>query len=34
VLELLQAEILNALQLVGCTSPADVGRDRVGRATV
>ena len=31
VLELLQAEILGALQLVGCTSPADVGRDRVGR---
>ena len=31
VLELLRAEILNALQLVGCTSPADVGRDRVGR---
>jgi isopentenyl diphosphate isomerase/L-lactate dehydrogenase-like FMN-dependent dehydrogenase len=31
VLELLQAEILGALQLIGCTSPADVGRDRVGR---
>jgi len=31
VLELLQAEILGALQLVGCTSPADVTRDRVGR---
>jgi isopentenyl diphosphate isomerase/L-lactate dehydrogenase-like FMN-dependent dehydrogenase len=31
VLELLQAEILAALQLVGCTSPADVARDRVGR---
>jgi len=29
VLELLQAEILGALQLTGCTSPADVGRDRV-----
>jgi isopentenyl diphosphate isomerase/L-lactate dehydrogenase-like FMN-dependent dehydrogenase len=29
VLELLQAEILSALQLVGCTSPADVTRDRV-----
>ena len=29
VLELLQAEILAALQLVGCTSPADVTRDRV-----
>ena len=29
VLELLQAEILGALQLVGCTSPADVTRDRV-----
>ena len=31
VLELLQAEILSALQLVGCTSPADVTRDRVAR---
>ncbi len=29
VLELLRAEILGALQLVGCTSPADVTRDRV-----
>ncbi|HEV7639798.1 MAG TPA: alpha-hydroxy acid oxidase [Gaiellaceae bacterium] len=29
VLQLLQAEILAALQLVGCTSPADVTRDRV-----
>jgi isopentenyl diphosphate isomerase/L-lactate dehydrogenase-like FMN-dependent dehydrogenase len=29
VLELLQAEILGALQLIGCTSPADVTRDRV-----
>jgi isopentenyl diphosphate isomerase/L-lactate dehydrogenase-like FMN-dependent dehydrogenase len=29
VLELLRAEILLALKLVGCTSPADVGRDRV-----
>jgi len=29
VLELLQAEILGALQLVGCTSPADVTRDRI-----
>jgi 4-hydroxymandelate oxidase len=29
VLELLQAEILAALQLVGCTSPADVTRDRI-----
>jgi 4-hydroxymandelate oxidase len=32
VLELLQAEILGALQLVGCTSPEDVSRDRVARA--
>jgi isopentenyl diphosphate isomerase/L-lactate dehydrogenase-like FMN-dependent dehydrogenase len=32
VLELLQLEFRNALQLVGCASPADVGRDRVGRA--
>jgi isopentenyl diphosphate isomerase/L-lactate dehydrogenase-like FMN-dependent dehydrogenase len=31
VLELLQAEILGALQLVGCTSPEDVTRDRVSR---
>jgi 4-hydroxymandelate oxidase len=31
VLELLQAEILGALQLVGCMSPADVTRDRVAR---
>jgi isopentenyl diphosphate isomerase/L-lactate dehydrogenase-like FMN-dependent dehydrogenase len=31
VLELLQEEILAALQLVGCTSPAEVTRDRVGR---
>jgi isopentenyl diphosphate isomerase/L-lactate dehydrogenase-like FMN-dependent dehydrogenase len=31
VLELLQAEILAALQLVGCTSPAEVTRDRVAR---
>jgi 4-hydroxymandelate oxidase len=31
VLELLQAEILAALQLVGCTSPADVTRERVSR---
>jgi 4-hydroxymandelate oxidase len=29
VLELLQAEILAALQLLGCTSPADVTRERV-----
>ena len=29
VLELLQAETLGALQLVGCTSPGDVTRDRV-----
>jgi isopentenyl diphosphate isomerase/L-lactate dehydrogenase-like FMN-dependent dehydrogenase len=31
VLELLRDEILLALQLVGCASPADVGRDRVAR---
>ncbi len=31
VLELLQAEIVGALQLLGCTSPADVTRDRVAR---
>ena len=24
-------EILNALQLLGCVSPAEVGRDRIGR---
>ena len=30
MLELLQAEILIALQLLGCTSPAEVGRDRIG----
>jgi hypothetical protein len=29
VLRILQAETLNALQLVGCVSPAKVGRDRV-----
>jgi isopentenyl diphosphate isomerase/L-lactate dehydrogenase-like FMN-dependent dehydrogenase len=29
VLRILQAETLNALQLVGCVSPAEVGRDRV-----
>jgi isopentenyl diphosphate isomerase/L-lactate dehydrogenase-like FMN-dependent dehydrogenase len=34
VLELLRGEVLNALQLVGCTSPADVTRDRVGRRPV
>jgi isopentenyl diphosphate isomerase/L-lactate dehydrogenase-like FMN-dependent dehydrogenase len=32
VLEVLRAEVLNALQLVGCSSPADVTRDRVGTA--
>ncbi|HET7129299.1 MAG TPA: alpha-hydroxy acid oxidase [Gaiellaceae bacterium] len=32
VLELLQAEILLALKLVGATSPSDVSRDRVQRA--
>jgi isopentenyl diphosphate isomerase/L-lactate dehydrogenase-like FMN-dependent dehydrogenase len=32
VLRLLQAEILNTLQLVGATSPADVDRGRVVRA--
>lgn len=32
VLELLRAEILNALQLIGAVSPADVGRAHVGRA--
>jgi isopentenyl diphosphate isomerase/L-lactate dehydrogenase-like FMN-dependent dehydrogenase len=31
VLELLQAEILGALQLVGCPSPAEVTRDRISR---
>jgi isopentenyl diphosphate isomerase/L-lactate dehydrogenase-like FMN-dependent dehydrogenase len=31
VLEILQAELYGALQLVGCTSPAEVTRDRVGR---
>ena len=31
VLELLQDEILLALKLVGCTSPAEVGRDRIAR---
>jgi isopentenyl diphosphate isomerase/L-lactate dehydrogenase-like FMN-dependent dehydrogenase len=31
VLRILQAEILNALQLVGCVSPADVARGRVTR---
>jgi 4-hydroxymandelate oxidase len=31
VLEILRAEVLNALQLVGAVSPADVGRDRVAR---
>jgi isopentenyl diphosphate isomerase/L-lactate dehydrogenase-like FMN-dependent dehydrogenase len=31
VLELLRAEILNALQLLGCVSPADVGRGHVQR---
>jgi isopentenyl diphosphate isomerase/L-lactate dehydrogenase-like FMN-dependent dehydrogenase len=33
VLELLRDEILLALKLVGCVSPADVGRDRVQRAS-
>ncbi len=33
VLDLFQAEILNALQLVGCVSPADVDRNRIGRAS-
>jgi isopentenyl diphosphate isomerase/L-lactate dehydrogenase-like FMN-dependent dehydrogenase len=32
VLELLRAEILNALQLVGVASPGDVTRERVARA--
>jgi isopentenyl diphosphate isomerase/L-lactate dehydrogenase-like FMN-dependent dehydrogenase len=31
VLGILQAELYGALQLVGCTSPEDVTRDRVGR---
>jgi len=31
VLRILQSEILNALQLVGATSPADVARSRVAR---
>jgi isopentenyl diphosphate isomerase/L-lactate dehydrogenase-like FMN-dependent dehydrogenase len=31
VLELLRAEILLALKLVGCASPSDVSRDRVAR---
>ena len=31
VLELLRAEILNALKLTGCISPADVTRGHVGR---
>jgi len=31
VLELLRAEILNALQLIGAVSPADVGRSHVAR---
>jgi isopentenyl diphosphate isomerase/L-lactate dehydrogenase-like FMN-dependent dehydrogenase len=31
VLELLRAEVLNALQLVGCVSPGDVAGDRVQR---
>jgi isopentenyl diphosphate isomerase/L-lactate dehydrogenase-like FMN-dependent dehydrogenase len=34
VLELLRAEILGALQLTGCISPADVTRDRVSRRAV
>jgi hypothetical protein len=29
VLELLRAEIQNALQLLGCASPADVGPEHV-----
>jgi isopentenyl diphosphate isomerase/L-lactate dehydrogenase-like FMN-dependent dehydrogenase len=32
VLRILQEEILNALQLIGANSPADVGSDRVVRA--
>jgi isopentenyl diphosphate isomerase/L-lactate dehydrogenase-like FMN-dependent dehydrogenase len=31
VLEIFRSEILNALQLLGCVSPVEVGRDRVGR---
>jgi isopentenyl diphosphate isomerase/L-lactate dehydrogenase-like FMN-dependent dehydrogenase len=31
VLELLRAEVLGALQLTGCASPAEAARDRVGR---
>ena len=31
VLELLRAEVLTALQLLGCRSPPEVGRDRVAR---
>jgi 4-hydroxymandelate oxidase len=31
VLEILRSEVLNALQLLGCVSPAEVGRDRIGR---
>ena len=31
VLEIFRSEILNALQLLGCASPAEVGRDRIGR---
>jgi isopentenyl diphosphate isomerase/L-lactate dehydrogenase-like FMN-dependent dehydrogenase len=31
VLEIFRSEILNALQLLGCVSPAEVGRDRIGR---
>ena len=31
VLELLRAEVLTALQLLGCRSPSEVGRDRVAR---
>ena len=34
VLELLQAEILAALQLIGCTAPEDVTRDRISRRDV
>jgi isopentenyl diphosphate isomerase/L-lactate dehydrogenase-like FMN-dependent dehydrogenase len=33
VLELLRTEIQGALQLVGCTSPEDVSRDRVQRSS-
>jgi len=32
VLGILQQELYGALQLLGCTSPAEVTRDRVGRA--